>query len=93
MTVLVMHGTTMEFATLRSRVLAASRRGAVVAVAIIKVVVNVTVEAARAVEPGACADKDAAVEPFRAVVAIRCAGVRGSFIVAVRAFRSWADLN
>lgn len=54
----------------RLMVATVSGESAVVAIARIKRVVDVAVEAARTVEPGTGSDEDAAVEPLGAVVAI-----------------------
>lgn len=93
MTMLVMHGVAVEFAALRCGALAARGHRPVIAVAIVEVVVNVTVETVRTVKPRTSADEDAAREPLRAVVAIRSAIVRGFFVVAVRTDRRWAYLH
>jgi hypothetical protein len=47
----------------------------------------------RAVKPRARAKEDAAHEPFRGVVAIGCAGVRGVVIVSVGAFGFGSDVD
>ena len=52
-------------------VLAAVGKWAVVAMMRVVAVVDVTVKPAGAVEPGTRSDEDAAVEPVRAVVAVR----------------------
>ena len=72
---------------------AASRICTVIAEVWIIGVVHVAIKSMRTVEPGACADKDAAVEPFRTVVAIRSAIVRRVIVVSVRAGRRDADTD
>jgi hypothetical protein len=54
-----------------------------IAVTVVEMVINVAIEMVTAVEPWTSAYEKAAVEPFRAVVAIRCAAVGWSFVVAV----------
>src|ERR1700758_2530049 len=64
-----------------------------VAVVRIEAIVNVAVEAVRAVEPGADADEHAAVEPLGPIVAIRSAVVWREVVVAIRAHRFWPDID
>jgi len=52
-----------------------------------------TTSAIKAVEPGTGADKDPAVEPIRAVVAVRRAIIRVVSVVAVSARRARTDVN
>jgi hypothetical protein len=49
--------------------------------------------AVEAVEPGSCADKDAAYEPIRSVVAVRGACIRRIIIVSVSANRCRAIIS
>ena len=64
---------------------------AVVAIMGIIAVVDVTVEAMRAVKPGAGSDEDSAAEPIRPVVAVGRAVVGGVVVVPVGTNRSCPD--
>ena len=88
----IVHRLTVELCAVIASVLSASRRRTVIAVAIIQMMVNVTIEMISAVVPRACTDKHAAVEPFRAIVAIGSAGVRWRLVITVRADWRLADL-
>jgi hypothetical protein len=68
----------------------ASRQRSPIALAIVKGVIDVTIEAIGPVKPRPGADKYAARKPFGAIIAIRRAVVRRRLIVSVRADR-WAD--
>jgi hypothetical protein len=67
--------------------------GAVVTVVRIVAVVDVAVEAAVAVKPGAGSDKEAAGEPVRAVVAVGGAIVGGVVEVSVGAYRGDTNVD
>ena len=67
--------------------------GAFVPMVLVEVIVDMAMEALRAMEPGTGADECAFDEPFRAVVAIRGARVRSVVEVAVGAFGGGADFN
>lgn len=71
----------------RIGVFAVGRIRTVIAMMWIVVVIDVTVEVVRAVEPWSGSNKDAAAEPLRAIVAIRCALVRRVIVVTVGANR------
>ena len=91
--VLIVHLAAMEFATMIDWMLASLRCRAVVAVAVVKVMINMTVETARTMKPRACTDKDSASKPLGPVVTIRSAGIGRCFVITVRANRRFADLN
>jgi hypothetical protein len=57
------------------------------------VVVDVAVEVIWTVKPGARPDKDAAAKPLRAVVAVGSAVIGRDVVVAIRAYRSRADVD
>jgi hypothetical protein len=59
----------------------------------IEVVVDVAVEVGRAVKPRAGANEYTACKPFRAVIAVWRAIVRGVIVVAVRAIGGDSDVN
>ena len=63
---------------------------------VIKIPAEITIAgpeaAVETVEPGASAEKNAAVEVFRAVISVRRASVRVISVVAVRAVGRWADV-
>jgi hypothetical protein len=65
----------------------------VVTVMRIVTVIDVAVEAAGTVEPGASADEDPADEPIRPVVAIGSAAIRGVVEVSVGAHRGYPNVD
>src|SRR6202012_4328462 len=72
---------------------AALRYRSVIAVMRIVAVIDVAVEAVRAMEQRACPEEHAAHEPVGTIVAVRRA-VKGSVVkVAVRAYRGCADTD
>jgi hypothetical protein len=71
----------------------AIRQRAAVTVARVVAVVDVAVEAARAMEPGSRADEDAADEPVGAVVAIGSAVIRRVIEVTVGAYWRYSDAD
>jgi hypothetical protein len=73
--------------------LAASRKTAVVSLAIVEMMVNMPVEMFGAVKPWPCSNEDAACEPLWPVIAIWSAVVGRSFIVPVRTYRRFSDPN
>jgi hypothetical protein len=56
-------------------------------------VIDVAVEAVRAMEPGASSYEDAAIEPVRPIVAIRSTGIRGVIKIPVRANRRDSNVD
>lgn len=73
-------------------VFSAVRKCTVITVMRIVEIIDVTVPAARTVEPGSGADEDTVVEPFGTVVAPWCAGVRRIGKVSVRTNGRRTDL-
>jgi hypothetical protein len=74
-----------------------------ITVARIEAVIGMAVKVRWAVKPGAGADEYPAAEPLGTIVAVRCTGIRGVVIIAIRAdglssdvdadpcFRSWGS--
>jgi hypothetical protein len=91
MAVYIVHRIPVKLSTLCRRTLATRGRGSVVALAVVKMMIYVPVEMIRAVIPGACTDKNPAREPFRAIVAIRGAIIRGLLIITVGTNRGFPD--
>ena len=85
----VVHCLPMKFSAVISPGLAASGIRPVVAMAIIEVMIDVSVEMSRSVIPRPCADEYAVREPFRAIVAVWSAVVGRNLVIAVRALRSY----
>ena len=83
----VMHGLTMEFRSMITRVLAPSRHGSMVSVTVIEVMVYMTVEVLRPMKPRSSAHKYATRKPFGTIVAIRGAVVRRYFVIPVGTYR------
>ena len=65
----------------------ATGKSAVIAEAWVKGTIDVAIEG-RAMMPGSCTEEDAAVEPFRAVVAVGSAVIGCVAVVTIRATRS-----
>ena len=95
MTVWVMHRLAMKLSTVFRRGLATGWKLAMVALAIVEMMIDVSVETIRPVIPGSGPDEDTAREPLRSIVPIRSASVRRSLIVPIRTNgrRSNADRN
>jgi hypothetical protein len=93
MAVWVMHGLTVKLCTMLRRTLAASRHGSVVTLPEIKTMIDMSVKMIRPVVPRSSADEYTTGEPLWAIVAIRGAVIRGSFIVSVRACRRFSDAD
>jgi len=93
MAALVMHRIAVELITVLHGYGAALRITPAIALAIVEVMVNVAVEVLRSVEPTAGPDEDSAVEPLRAIVAIRSAIVRRSFVVPIRAHGRFSNAD
>ena len=81
----VVHSLTAERNPLRRRRSAARRERSVISMTDIERMVNMAIEVSWPPIKGTRADKDAAVEPFGAVIAIRRAVVRRRLVVTVRA--------
>lgn len=89
----VVHGLAVELSAVGVRLFATSRKAAAVSLPVIEVVVYVAVEVIAAVKPRTSADEDAAVVPFRTVIAIWSAVIRWLLVVAVGAGGRRADLH
>jgi hypothetical protein len=89
----IMHCLAVELLAMLNWVRSALGRRSVVPLPIIEVMVDMTIEVFRAVEPGSRTDEHAACEPFRAVIAVRSTGIRRLFIVSIRANGRCADLH
>jgi hypothetical protein len=89
----IMHSLSVEFVAMLGRMLAAIRHRSVIAMTIIVVMVDVTVEVVRPVEPGSGTNEDAAIEPLRAIISIRSAVVGRHFVVSIGASGGLTDLN
>jgi len=83
MAVGIMHRLAMKFRAMIRWVLAACGHRPMVALAIVEMMINVSIEMSRSVIPRSCADKYAPNKPFRPVITIWSAIVRRDFIVAV----------
>jgi hypothetical protein len=93
MSMRVVHGLAMEGRTLRRRVFAAGWERSMVALAIIKMVIDVAIKMIRPMEPRPGANEDSTREPLRTIVAIGSTVVGGFFVIPIRAFRGRPDLN
>jgi hypothetical protein len=93
MAVRIVHRLAVKFRAMFSRMLSLSRKTAVVPLSVVECVIYVPVEMIGSVVPGPSPDEYTAVEPFRAIIAVRSAVVRRSLIVAVRAHRGRPDAD
>jgi hypothetical protein len=89
----VVHGLAMELCSVLRGVLAAGGEAAVIALPVVQVVIHMSVKMIPAMKPWSRSDEDAAVVPLRAVIPVRCALIRRSFVVAIRALRLCADFD
>jgi hypothetical protein len=89
----VMPGGAVKFLATFSWTFASFREMPVVALAEIVVVVYMAVEMFMTVKPWTRTYEEAAVEPFRAVVAIRCAAIGRNLVVTIGTNRRRPDLN
>jgi hypothetical protein len=77
----------------RSRFFAAGREWAFVTVVGMVVVIYVSAEVVRTMEPATGSDEDSAIEPLRAVIAIRGAVVGRNIVVAIGTVRGGSDFD
>jgi len=89
----IMHGFAVERRTVFYRMLTTRRVRPMVALAIVEMVIDVSVEVIRPMKPRSCADEDPAREPLRAIVAVRSAVVRRNLVIPVRAHRGGANFD
>jgi hypothetical protein len=83
----VMHGHSAKRFMVFHRMLSARREWSVVSMAIVQVMIDVSVEMFRPVEPGTRPDEHTAREPLRAIVAIWSTVVGRLLIVPIRTNR------
>ena len=72
---------------------APSRHWPVIALAVIEMMIDVSVEMLRSVVPRPSADKYTAGEPLRSIVAVWSAVVRRNFVVSVRTHRCFSNTD
>ena len=90
----VTHSVSMEIVeVVMLPVFSVMRIRTVIAVAWIVMVVYISMKVTGTMEPSACTDEDAVVEPLRAVIAIRRATVGSIIVIAVGADRRAPELN
>jgi hypothetical protein len=77
----------------RSRFFAAGGERAFVTVVGMEVVIYVSAEVVRTMEPATGSDEDPAIEPLRAVIAIRGAVVGRNIVVAIGTVRGGSDFD
>jgi hypothetical protein len=70
----------------------AVRQRSNVAMVRIKAVVDVAIEAVRAVKPGAGSEEEAANKPIGPIITVRSTVIGGIVEVPIRAHRSWPDV-
>jgi hypothetical protein len=89
----IMHRVPVELCAMLSRMLAAGRQGAVIALSIVEVMIYVPVKVFRPVKPGSRADKNAARKPLWPVVAVWRAIIRGNLVIAIGTNRRLSDTD
>src|ERR1700691_6456379 len=89
----VMHRLAVELRAVFRRMFTSCGRWPVIALAIVQVMIDVSVEVIRTMKPRTCADEYTASEPLRPIVTIRRAVIRRYFVVPVRTDRRFADTN
>src|ERR1700685_816177 len=90
----IVHCLTAKLCAVFRRSRTARGRSAVVALAIVQMMIDMTVEMIRPVVPGASADEDtASSEPLGPVIAIRSAVVRRRLVVPIGANRRNSDVD
>ena len=87
----IMHCLAMKFCTMLRRMLAARGKISMVALAVIEMVIDMSVETIRPMEPRSRADEYSAGEPIRAIVTIRSAVIRRDLIVPVGTNRRFSN--
>ena len=89
----IMHRLPVEFGAMLHRAFAARGKRTAIALAIVEVMIDMTVEMRSSVIPGARADEDAVSEPFRTVVSLGRAIIRRHFVIPVRTNRCDPDAD
>jgi hypothetical protein len=64
-----------------------------IALAKVEMMINVSIEMLRPVEPGSSPDEYTTREPLRAIVAIRRAVIGGNLVVSIRTNRRRSDID
>jgi hypothetical protein len=93
MAVYIVHGLAVKFCAVLRWTLAACWHWPLIAFAIVEMMIYVSIEMIRPVIPRPHSDENTACEPLGAIVAIRSAGVRGSFVISVRTNRRLSDAD
>jgi hypothetical protein len=93
MAVRVMHRLSVKFCAAFRWVFATCWIRPVIALAIIKVMIDMSVEMLRPMKPGTRANEYTTNKPLRPIITIRSAVVRGYLIVPVRTNRCRANFN
>jgi hypothetical protein len=88
-----MHCLAVKFRSVLPGVLAACRKATVVALAIVEMMIDVSIEMITAVIPRSRPYERAARVPLRTIVTIGGAVVRGTFVIPVRASRRYSDVD
>jgi len=89
----IMHCLSVELCSVLRRMLTARRKGPVIAMSVVEVMIYVPVKVFRPVKPGSRADKNAARKPFRSVVTVWRAVIRRNLVIAIRTNRGLSDAD
>ena len=79
----IMHCLAMKLGTALRRSLAARRHRAMVALAIVEMMIDMSVEMIPSVIPGTRTDENSAREPLRTIVAVGRTAIRGALVVPI----------
>jgi hypothetical protein len=93
MTMRVMHSVAMKFSAMFRWMFAASGEATMVALAIVEMMIDVSVEVIRPVKPGSRTNEHTAYKPLRPIIPVGGAVVRRNFIVPVRTDRRRSDAD
>jgi hypothetical protein len=93
MTMFVMHGFAVKLGTMFCWPLAARWHGPLIALTIVEMMIDVSVEMACPVIPRSRSNKYAARKPLRPIITVRGAVIRRLFVISVRANRRLSNAN
>jgi len=89
----VMHCVAVKFRAVFRWMFTAGREVTVVALAIVEMMIDMSVEALRSVKPRSRTDEYAAYEPLRPIIPVRGAVIRRNFIISVRTNRRFSNAH
>jgi hypothetical protein len=93
MTMKIMSRVAVELLTMFGRMLTAARKWSMVALPVVKMMIDVSVEMFRSMEPRSSSDENTARKPIWTIIAIGGTIIRRHLIVAIRANRRLPNLD